>query len=217
LPAWDRRFLSSNSDRPSRCSEPLRLPDGRSSFFRSPSCAGDRHGVRPGAEVCSGPSPLFPVLQPGQVDGARFVASGHCGCFRYVNRTGIFYLFDNTLTVELPHVFAAAATYTDRETAVGVHIDTVRSWPKTRIPRRAPVQQVELKTERFERAYRLLLACAFFRLESEQNSSLLWGDPNRVGRRCRNPPRWYRPDLKRISCSTVALKAGHLWSPARER
>jgi hypothetical protein len=73
--------------------------------------------------VCSRPSPLFLVLQPGQVDGARFVASGHCGCFRYVNRTGIFHLFDNTLTVELPNVFAAAPTYTNRETAVGVHID----------------------------------------------------------------------------------------------
>jgi hypothetical protein len=29
----------------------------------------------------------------------------------------------SSLTVELPNIFAAATTYTDRETAVGVHID----------------------------------------------------------------------------------------------
>jgi hypothetical protein len=31
--------------------------------------------------------------------------------------------------------------------------------------------QVELKTERFAMAFRLLLGCTFFRAESEQNSS----------------------------------------------
>ena len=83
----------------------------------------DRHGVRRGAEVCARSSPLFLVLQLGQVDRARVVASGHCGCFRCINRTGILHLFDNALTVELPNIFTAASTYTNRETAVGVHID----------------------------------------------------------------------------------------------
>ena len=49
--------------------------------------------------------------------------SDHCGFFRRVNRTGILHFLDNTLAVELPNVFAAAPTYTNRETAVGVHID----------------------------------------------------------------------------------------------
>jgi hypothetical protein len=62
--------------------------------------------------------------------------SDHCGFFRRVNRTGILHFLDNTLAVELPNVFAAAPTYTNRETAVGAHIDTVRLWPKAPSPPR---------------------------------------------------------------------------------
>jgi hypothetical protein len=40
-----------------------------------------------------------------------------------------------------------------------------------RIPGWVPVLQVELKTERFVMAFRLLLGCTFIRAESEQNSS----------------------------------------------
>jgi hypothetical protein len=42
---------------------------------------------------------------------------------------------------------------------------------RPRTPGRVPVHQVELKTERVAIAYRLLPACTFVRLESEQNSS----------------------------------------------
>jgi hypothetical protein len=41
----------------------------------------------------------------------------------------------------------------------------------TGYPDGVPVLQVELKTERFVMAFRLLLGCTFIRAESEQNSS----------------------------------------------
>jgi hypothetical protein len=42
-------------------------------------------------------------------------------------------------------------------------------------------QQVELKTERFAMAFQLLLGCAFFRSESEQNSSHPCAPPSYAG------------------------------------
>jgi hypothetical protein len=59
-------------------------------------------------------SPLLLVLQPGQIVGARLMPSGHCGFFRRVNWTGKLHVLDDALAVELPNIFAAAPTYTNR-------------------------------------------------------------------------------------------------------
>jgi len=66
-------------------------------------------------------SALLLMLQPGNVEGAPREPSGHCEFFRFVKRTGILHFFKNTLVVELPNIFGATPTYTNSETAVGVH------------------------------------------------------------------------------------------------
>jgi hypothetical protein len=68
-------------------------------------------------------SPLLLALQLGQIVSAGLMPSGHCRFFRRINWTGKLHVLDDALAVELPNIFVAALTYTNREPTVGVHTD----------------------------------------------------------------------------------------------